>query len=270
MKISVIIPVFNVENYLPKMIDSILSQQEKNFEIILIDDGSTDASGEVCDNYARIYNNIRTVHQRNKGASSARNEGIKLAKGEYLFFLDADDEVRKNYFSYMMDAFETNESDMVCCSYSTQYKKEKAELCKQQYTSESPRNMMYELIQGLTGKKTKKKYNGYLWCKAFKRKIICNNGLTFDKNIIIWEDTLFIENYLCYCDQITFLNNNLYFYRNRKESITRSTATNQMFQSMVLVFKKIIRLNKAPLKVRLRAFFRYIRILLTNPKLIRL
>lgn len=96
LKISIIIPVFNVENYLPKMINSILSQQIRDFEIILIDDGSTDSSGKICDNYSKQHKNIHVIHQYNRGASFARNKGITLAKGKYIFFLDADDELRKN------------------------------------------------------------------------------------------------------------------------------------------------------------------------------
>lgn len=253
------------------MINSILSQQISDFEIILIDDGSTDSSGKICDDYSKQHKNIHVIHQYNRGASFARNKGITLAKGKYIFFLDADDEVRNNYFSHMIDAFEINKSDMICCSYSTQYKKENFRLYKQQYSLERPKNMMYELIRRLIGEKSVKKYNGYLWCKAFKRDIICNNNLTFNKDVIIWEDTLFVESYLCYCNQITFLNDDLYFYRDRNGSATRNDSRkNQMFQSMVIVFKKIMQLNKAPLKIRFRAFCRYSRILLTNPKLISL
>lgn len=264
MKISIIIPVFNVENYLSKMLNSILSQQIEEFEIILIDDGSTDSSGKLCDIYSEKYDNICVIHQSNKGVSSARNVGIGLAKGDYLFFIDADDEVKDSYFANMVKLLETTDSDMVCCSYSSHKKKDKRE---QFYTLERPQKMMYGLIRRLINERKEKKYNGYLWCKVFKRNVIYDNDIFFDKNVRIWEDTLFIENYLCYCRQIAFLNDDLYFYRARDGSVTRSNLRkNQELQSIAIVWGKIALLNKAPLRVRIRAGYHYLRALLIKFK----
>lgn len=255
LKISIIIPVFNVENYLPKMINSILSQQIRDFEIILIDDGSTDSSGKICDNYSKQHKNIHVIHQYNRGASFARNKGITLAKGKYIFFLDADDELRKNYFHNMMYSFDTTKSDMVCCLYSSNDKKEKHD---SRYVIQQPKLMMY----GLISKRRTKKYSGYLWCKAFRGDIIRNNNILFDETVGMWEDVLFVENYLCYCRQVTFLNDDLYLYRDRRGSITRlGMNMDRAVQSMVIVFKRIMSLNRAPLSVRLRAFCCYSKIL---------
>ena len=93
MKISIIIPVYNVEKYLRECLDSILAQSYKDFEIILADDGSTDSSGNICDEYSMKYENIKVLHKNNNGLSSARNAGLDIAQGEYILFIDSDDVV---------------------------------------------------------------------------------------------------------------------------------------------------------------------------------
>lgn len=99
MQISIIVPIFNVEPYLPHCLDSILNQTYKEFELILIDDGSTDQSGEICDEYALKDNRIRVVHQINQGVSAARNAGLDMAKGEYVVFVDPDDTISPDFMS---------------------------------------------------------------------------------------------------------------------------------------------------------------------------
>ena len=99
--ISIIVPVYNVAEYLPKCIDSIRKQIEQNWELILVDDGSKDGSGEICDNYT-YDSRIRVIHKCNEGVSSARNVGLKLAKGKYICFIDSDDWVEPDYLSSML------------------------------------------------------------------------------------------------------------------------------------------------------------------------
>ena len=96
--ISVIIPVYNIESYIKQCMDSIINQKYKNFELIIVDDGSTDSTGKICDDYAVKDNRISVVHIKNFGVSNARNIGINLAIGEYLVFVDGDDYVGNNYF----------------------------------------------------------------------------------------------------------------------------------------------------------------------------
>ena len=93
MKISIIIPVYNVKKYLRECLDSILAQSYKDFEIIIVDDGSTDSSGNICDEYSMKYENIKVLHKNNNGLSSARNAGLDIAQGEYILFFDCDDVV---------------------------------------------------------------------------------------------------------------------------------------------------------------------------------
>ena len=100
--VSVIIPVYNVGKHIRRCLDSIIKQRYPNYEIILVDDGSTDESGKICDEYALHNNKIRVFHQENRGVSEARNKGLNVAKGKYIIFVDSDDEVTENYLWNMM------------------------------------------------------------------------------------------------------------------------------------------------------------------------
>lgn len=111
--ISVIVPVFNVENYLEKCIKSIINQAYKNIEIILIDDGSTDKSGIICDKFAQKYSNIKVIHKKNGGLSSARNKGIEIAKGRYLSFIDSDDWIEQNFYNELINSADKYEAEIV-------------------------------------------------------------------------------------------------------------------------------------------------------------
>ena len=114
-KLSVVVPVYNVENYLKKCIDSILSQTFKDFELILVDDGSTDNSGHICDEYDYQYEKVKVIHKENGGLSSARNAGIEIASGEYISFIDSDDYIDSNMFLNMIEALQNTNKDIAAC-----------------------------------------------------------------------------------------------------------------------------------------------------------
>ena len=102
IKVSIIVPVYNVEKYLEKCLDSIVKQTYENIEIILVDDGSTDKSGTILDQYAEMDNRISVIHKKNEGVSTARNTGIEAARGEYICFADADDYLMPDYVEYLL------------------------------------------------------------------------------------------------------------------------------------------------------------------------
>ena len=176
--ISVIMPVYNVEKYITKAIQSVLNQTYKNFELILIDDGSTDKSRSICNDFKQKDNRINVVHQNNQGVSSARNKGIQIAKGDYIVFVDADDEISNN-------ALETMYIEIV---------KTKVDIVITNYTRVS-----------IEGKKILNPYNGkikyeniidfvaanYQWgpCNKLIRKNKIN--YMFDTDVFIGEDALF-------------------------------------------------------------------------------
>ena len=120
--ISVIVPVYNVAGYLPQCVDSILSQDYGNLEVILIDDGSTDGSGEICDRYAALDSRVRAIHQKNGGAAAAKNAGLRLATGEYLAFADSDDYLEPGAYGFLMKILLENGADAVQGSFREVYR----------------------------------------------------------------------------------------------------------------------------------------------------
>ena len=119
--ISVIMPVYNVETYLSQSIESVLNQDHRNLELILIDDGSTDNSGAICDAYAAEDGRIRVIHQKNGGAAAAKNAGLQIASGTYLSFVDSDDFLEPNVFGYMLKTLQGQEADAVQFSFQDLY-----------------------------------------------------------------------------------------------------------------------------------------------------
>lgn len=117
MKISVIIPVYNVEKYLKRCLDSVINQTYKNLEIILIDDGSTDKSGNICDEYAAKDKRIIVIHKENGGLSDARNKGLDICTGDYISFIDSDDWINLNYFDVLLKNLLEYDVDVACCDY---------------------------------------------------------------------------------------------------------------------------------------------------------
>ena len=113
--ISIIVPIYNVEQFLDECIKSILEQTYKNLEVILCDDGSTDSCPQICDKYAKIDPRIHVVHKDNGGLSDARNAGIDIATGDYITFIDSDDFINKNMISYLYNSLKENDADMACC-----------------------------------------------------------------------------------------------------------------------------------------------------------
>lgn len=119
MKLSVIVPVYNVESYLHRCIDSILCQTETDWEAILVDDGSSDHSGQICDAYSTQDHRIKTIHKTNGGQSAARNQALDIAQGDYIIFVDSDDYIDPDMFRYMLSAAKTHDADIVTCQYET-------------------------------------------------------------------------------------------------------------------------------------------------------
>ena len=117
MKLSVIIPVYNVAPWLSATVDSVLNQTYRDFELILVDDGSTDGCGEICDSYATKDSRVRVIHQQNAGVSAARNTGVRAAKGEFIGFADSDDIIEKDMYAVMMSLAEKHNADVVQCRH---------------------------------------------------------------------------------------------------------------------------------------------------------
>lgn len=200
--ISIIVPVYNAEEYIERCINSLVNQTYQNIEIILINDGSTDRSKDICDSYAKKDKRIKVINQKNCGVSTARNKGMDVAKGEYLCFVDSDDYVSNEFIEKMYKSLSTNRADLSICSISNVSDKG----IKPQSSS------LYEdnIITKETYYKNINTYGGFLWNKIFKKELIGN--LRLEKDIYYCEDELFVISYVEKCKEIACVNNPLYFY----------------------------------------------------------
>ena len=126
-KVSVIVPIYNVEKYLRKCVDSIINQTYTNLEIIMVDDGSPDNCGKICDEYINVDDRIRVVHKKNGGLSDARNAGMDVSTGDYIGFVDSDDYIDKDFFELLVNNLEKHEADVSCCRYTNVWENGKAQ-----------------------------------------------------------------------------------------------------------------------------------------------
>lgn len=208
-KISIIVPVYNVEQYLPRCIDSILYQSFADFELLLIDDGSKDKSGAICDEYAAKDSRIRVFHKKNGGVSSARNVGLDNARGEWLAFIDGDDEITKGYFNIRQ---EHEEVDVIIKPYCV----ENGEGCVTCQNNElnilTEREKIFRYYV--------QKRNNALWDKIIKRKTVGTQR--FNTNVSIGEDFLFFLSVLPNVKTIAFDDTGSYRYFLRQGSAMQS------------------------------------------------
>jgi len=215
--ISVIIPVYNVENYLDECIQSVIKQTYNNLELILVDDGSIDKSGCICDAYKEKDDRIRVIHKKNEGISEARNIGMALAKGEYISFLDADDFIHPQMFELLLKALNDYDADMVSCDYETFIDGEELSINiaeMPQYTFRKLEDRQDYLLNFLDGK-----FVHYVWKSLYKK--VCLTGLCFEKGKRL-EDIMFNAKLSQKLSKRVVITDKLYYYRIRSGSIMHS------------------------------------------------
>lgn len=207
-KISVIVPVYNVEQYLPRCIDSILAQTFTDFELLLIDDGSKDKSGAICDAYARKDPRIRVFHKPNGGVSSARNMGLDNAKGEWIAFVDSDDWVNEDFLANFVeiDSGEDLLSQGFC---SPNWHNEAEGKIVSSPTRIVTENQIFDYLLD----SFKSEQLGYVWCKAFKKDIIRDKHIRFNLDYHLREDLAFVCQYCSYIISISNTEKAAYMYR---------------------------------------------------------
>lgn len=204
--ISVIIPVYNAESALRICVDSVLRQSYQSFEIILIDDGSEDLSGRICDDYSEKDDRITIIHQNNQGVSAARNRGLDIAKGDFIAFVDSDDYVEPDYLKVLLDGIVSYGVDMCMISLHVNHGMGRA----------TRLNSNTEIISAILGDNFGN--NAGPVNKLFKRSII--GCLRFDKHVYLGEDTLFDVEYAKRCKNGVFINEALYHYDLSTSSIS--------------------------------------------------
>lgn len=217
-KISVIVPVYNVEKYIKRCVESILNQTFKDYELILIDDGSTDQSGKICDQFVTKYTNVRCYHKRNGGLSDARNYGIEKSKSEYITFIDSDDYVSSQYLECLYKACVSTNSKISVCLSKNVYSLNNDENCFFNLDDKGKIEVYSgnELIEyALKGEKGSLSAWGKLYDTSFFENKRFPVGCLYEDMKVIYE--IFLQ-----CDIISFVNSPLYFYFQRPDSIVHS------------------------------------------------
>ena len=221
--ISVIVPVYNTEKYLDECVQSILNQSFTDFELLLIDDGSTDRSGAICDQYAAKDERVRVFHTENGGVSSARNVGLDEAKGEWIAFVDSDDWVSSKLLECLYSEAEKGKHDLVFCNYAEVYKGQT--VVSQHLCCTSKRDYINGIIEGLLG--------SYLWNKLIHRNLF-SKTTKFYNGYDLWEDLQMSVQLFFYAESVCALDTKPLYFHNctNIQSITSSKGKNKI-NSMV-------------------------------------
>ncbi len=223
MKISIIVPVYKTEKYLEECIKSILAQTYTDFELILIDDGSPDNSGNICDHFAQMDQRIRVLHKPNQGVSAARNNGLDMAKGEYICFVDSDDCIDENYLSILSQ--DMHKGGMTACQLN-HTGKTALSADKDVLRPEEAQISCFSAF-GM---------GGFAWGKLFDTEIIRLNKLRFEQDLAICEDLLFVIQYLRYATEpVVWNHSSLYYYRpNQNGAVKKRFLAHENFNNTEL------------------------------------
>ena len=224
---SVIVPVYNVEEYLSRCLDSILNQSLKNIEIIVIDDGSTDLSATICDEYSAKYENINVIHKKNNRVSAARNDGIRIARGKYIGFVDSDDWIESGMYENMYKVAEDTKSDFVMCDF------RKVGL-ENTYTISQPirsgyynrkmiENELFPCIIMFDNIELPPTVSN--WTGLFKREFIQNNNIYYDEDVHYCEDSIFGSKTMYHANSFYYMKGK-YFYNYFNNSNSTTTTFN--------------------------------------------
>lgn len=226
MKVSIVIPVYNVERQLKRCVDSVINQTYKNVEIILVDDGSTDDSGELCDQLEHIDDRIIVIHQENKGLSGARNSGMKNVTGDYVYFLDSDDYIEFDAIERLAERAISTNADIIIGNYSIV--NEKNEITKRDSFS---KEVFTDGMWNSSGERFKyffgRSYGTTAWNKLYRVNYLSGLNIEFERNDLIFaEDLLFNMKVFLNKPNIEMVNHYTYFYYKVSGSITTSYKPN--------------------------------------------
>ncbi len=243
VKISVIMPVYNVEEFLPKAIESVLNQTLKDFELFVVDDGSTDSSGKICDEYAAKDKRVKALHKKNGGAPEARNMAIEKAKGKYIYCIDSDDWIEKDYLEKMYDLAEKNNADIVITGFLMEYYQNG----KSVIYSTSCEDVVYSNKKDFRKNAYKYFNNSFLSLvcnKLLKRDIIMKNNIRFPKTK--WDDHHFNMDFLMDANVVVISSIAKYhWYRSRAGAETMINYSDpNMFEKRIEHYEHVLKLYK--------------------------
>jgi glycosyltransferase involved in cell wall biosynthesis len=219
---SLVIPVYNIEKYLPDCIDSIISQSYDNLQILLIDDGSKDKSGAICDEYALLDNRIEVIHKNNGGVVSARLQGIRNSRGDYIVCIDGDDWLEKDFFNKLNAIIQAYSPDVIC----TGYKSIGNEISKYTVPYEegfyNSGRIQSTIFPSLICDEFGKIFPQHLWAKAFKNCDNIRKYFDIDEAIDMGEDSAIVIPIISSIESLYIYNESIYCYRYNPESLSKS------------------------------------------------
>lgn len=236
--VSVIVPVYRAEQYLAECLNSLLEQTYTNLEILLVDDGSPDRSGEICDQFAAKDPRVIVIHKPNGGVSSARNAGLDAARGEYVSFVDSDDTVEPDTYTYLIDRMQLHGADVAMFEYSIDYPDRVIN------HSHKASGELLDREQAICA--TVSPANRFCCSKVFARDLI--EHVRFDPHVRVGEDTLFCVQAMLACKRVYYTDRVLYHYRQNGQSVT-GTGFHQGYLSVIAAYEQIYLLS-APTSVR--------------------
>ena len=202
IKVSVVIPVYNAQNYLNRCLDSIINQTLKELEIITVNDGSTDDSLNILNRYKIQDNRIKIIDQKNSGTGIARNNGIKIAKGEYITFIDADDTIEETMIEKLYKKILQEQSDMVVCNINRVDSKLGKKIGTRVY-SDIDKVTFFKYILSF-------QYKSFVWAKLYKKSLFLTNNILFPPELKHNEDNATFFKFVYYAKKVTFLKEYLY------------------------------------------------------------
>ena len=231
-KISIIIPVYNMEKFIPRCLESLVNQTLKDIEIIVVNDGSTDNSLELLNEYKNKDSRIVVIDKANSGVSEARNTGIKKATGEYIGFVDPDDWIKKEMYEKLYNTAKDNDCDVVMCNFiksfnDGRYENEKIEVTKNKVIEKPLLNELNAINLCLS-----------VWKGIYKRSLIIDNNIQFPKEIIIGEDKIFNMIALGKCNRFYYVDGNYYYYYYNNNGAVRTYRKNFLEQQLALIEKQ--------------------------------
>lgn len=235
--ITVIIPAYNVEKYLPNCLDSLLQQTYKNLDIILVDDGSTDKPPIICDNYSRKDTRISVIHQKNGGVSAARLAGINIAKGDWLISVDADDRMEQDMIEKLYHTALSQQADFVFCDYDKEYP-DYVEIVEQQLEKLDSINYLKQQMGGGMW--------GIYWNKLIKISIIKEHQIYPIVGLNMWEDYAVTNRWVIYAKKIAYCKEVLYHYNQCNMSAMTKQKSEKNYLDIKLAIDVLVEeINKA-------------------------
>lgn len=209
--ISVIVPIYNVEKYLARCVDSIVNQTYKNLEIILVDDGSPDLCPQMCDDYAEKDSRIKVVHKKNGGLSDARNAGMAVSTGEYISFIDSDDYVSDDFFECLLDVMNKENSDIAECSVVKFYEDNRFDELSDDLSVKT-----YDTQDAMSALIAENPFHQHVWNKLYKTELVKDIPYAVGK---LNEDEFWTYQVFGRANKVSKLNKTMYYYFQRNSSI---------------------------------------------------